>query len=529
MTQPLVSVWILGDQLLHDHPALRAAETLAGRAHLRVVLVESAQRTARLPYQRKKLVLLFSAMRHYAEELRTLGYSVDYRQATDALTGLRQHVAAHQPDHLLTMAAAEYDGRHFQQQLGEQLNLPVTVLPNTQFLVGRYDPYPAPDKKVILENFYRAQRRHWGLLLTADGEPIGGAWNFDRENRKPLPRTGLVIPPPRTFTPDAITQQAMAEVAALPEGVGRVDGFDLAVTRQEAEAAFDDFLRHRLANFGAYEDAMSERSAVLFHSLLSPAMNLGLLDPLAMARRAEDAYHAGLAPLAAVEGFIRQIVGWREYICWQYWRQMPGLLTANGWEHTRPLPRFFWDGDTEMNCLRRVVTRVLESGYSHHIERLMVICNFCLLAGIEPAAVNAWFLSCYVDAYEWVVTPNVIGMGLNADGGQTATKPYIASANYIHKMSDYCAGCRFNPKARTGADACPYNFLYWNFLLEHEATLRANPRFGPAVLGLKHLAPAERSAVQQQAAAFLAELPIYAPPASTDPYHLVTQPKGDHL
>ncbi len=507
MTQPRVSVWILGDQLLLDHPALHAAEALTDRAHIRVVLVESAQRLAKLPYQRKKLVLLLSAMRHYAQELQAAGYTVDYRQAASSGAGLRAHAAAWQPEHLFTMAAAEYRGRIFQtQRLAELLHMAVTVLPNTQFLVGRYDPYPSPDKKVILENFYRVQRKHWGLLLDAQGEPLGGAWNFDRENRKPLPRTGLAIPPPLSFAPDAITQQVMAEVAAFSTGVGRVEGFDLAVTRQEAEAAFDDFLRHRLANFGAYEDAMSQRSAVLFHSLLSPAMNIGLLDPLAMARRVEQAYHAGLAPLAAVEGFIRQIVGWREYIYWQYWRQMPGLLTANGWQHTRPLPRFFWDGATPMNCLQHVVNRVIDLGYSHHIERLMVLCNFAMLAGIEPTAVNVWFLTCYVDAYEWVVTPNVIGMGLNADGGQTATKPYIASANYINKMSDYCTGCRFNPKARTGDDACPYNFLYWNFLLEHETTLRANPRFGPAVLGLKHLAPDERTAIQRQAAAFLAAL-----------------------
>ena len=505
-----ISVWILGDQLLAAHPALAAAETLTDRASIRVVLVESAQRLARLPYQRKKLVLLLSAMRHYADELRSAGYAVEYVQAATAGEGLRRHVATWQPQRLLTMAAAEYRGRRFQQErLAGLLGVPVDVLPNTQFLVGRHDPYPQPDKRVILENFYRSLRRHWKLLLDDAGAPVGGAWNFDQENRKPLPRSGLAIPEPVRFAPDAITQAVMAEVAALPQGVGDCAGFDLAVTRTEAEQAFEDFIRHRVHAFGPYEDAMSRRSAVLFHSLLSPYMNIGLLDPLVMARRAEAAYRDGTAPIASVEGFIRQVVGWREYIYWQYWQQMPGLLAANEWQHTRPMPRFFWDGATEMKCLRHVVARVIDTGYSHHIERLMVICNFCLLAGIDPAAVNAWFLAFYVDAYEWVVAPNVIGMGLNADGGQIATKPYIASANYINKMSDYCAGCRFNPKQRTGDDACPYNVLYWNFLLEHEETLRANPRSGPAVLGLKHLSPAERSAVRNQAASFLAELPAY--------------------
>lgn len=506
-----VTVWILGDQLLREHPALLAAEAQASRSQLRVVLVESERRKQKLPYQRKKLVLLISAMRHYAEELRAAGYTVDYRRASSVLAGLRQHVAEFQPTHIVTMAAAEYSGRVFQQtQLAGLLDSPVTVLPNTQFLCGRFDPYPAPGKKVILENFYRAMRKHWRLLIDEQGEPVGGAWNFDRANRKPLPRGGLAAPPPLRFEPDAATHRVMAEIAALSQGVGSVDDFDLAVTRCEAERAFDDFLRHRLHNFGPYEDAMSQQSAVLFHSLLSPYMNIGLLEPLTMARQAEQAHLDGLAPLASVEGFIRQIVGWREYIYWQYWQQMPDLLRANSWRHTRPMPQLFWDGATEMNCLRQVVTRVIERGYSHHIERLMVICNFCMLAGVDPAAVNAWFLSFYIDAYEWVVTPNVIGMGLNADGGRTATKPYIASANYINKMSDYCAGCCFDPKQRSGDSACPYNFLYWNFLLQHEETLRANPRFGPAVLGLSHLGAEERSEIEQQAARFLTELPAYS-------------------
>lgn len=506
-----LSVWILGDQLLADHPALAAATALTSRDAIRVILIESAQRKVKLPYQRKKLVLLISAMRHFADELRAAGYHVEYLQADSALAGLRQHVAAWQPDRLLTMEAAEFRGREFQRrQLASLLPLPVEVLPNSQFLVGRAASAPDANKKVILEHFYRAMRKRWGVLLDPQtGAPEGGAWNFDRANRKPLPPGGLAVPPALHFAPDALTQRVMDEVAALPRGVGRVDDFALAVTRRDAEAAFDDFLRHRLHSFGPYEDAMSQRDGQLFHSLLSPYMNIGLLDPLAMVRRAEAAYRAGLASLPSVEGFIRQIIGWREYIYWQYWQLAPGLLTANGWQHTRAMPRFFWDGATEMNCLKHVIARVIEQGYSHHIERLMVICNFCLLAGIDPAAVNNWFLSFYIDAYEWVVAPNVIGMGLHTDGGRIATKPYLASANYINKMSDYCAGCRFNPKVRTGADACPYNFLYWNFLAEHEAVLRANPRFGPAVLGLRHVDAEARAEIKAQAAAFLAELPAY--------------------
>ena len=256
---------------------------------------------------------------------------------------------------------------------------------------------------------------------------------------------------------------------------------------------------------------MSRRHGVLFHSVLSPYMNLGLLDPLDMARAVEAEYRAGRAPLNSVEGFIRQVIGWREFIYWQYHRQMPGLRSANHWNATRPLPAFLWNAHTDIACLRAVVERLLDTGFTHHIERLMLVCNFCLLAGVDPAAVADWFLTFYIDSHDWVVLPNVIGMGLNADGGLTATKPYVASASYINKMSDYCSSCRFNPKSRTGPDACPFNFLYWNFLIQHEAALRKNTRLGPAVLGLRHLDDDERHKVQTQAAAYLDSLAPYQP------------------
>lgn len=503
----VATVWILGDQLLAAHPALAEAEALVGRANTRVLLVESAARTSKLPYQRKKLVLLFSAMRHYAEELREQGYAVDYRRAPTFLAGLRDHVAEFRPGGLWTMAAADWNGRSFQHQLARQLNLPVIALPNTQFLTGRFNPYPdtPPEKPAVMEYFYREMRRHFAVLMNGR-QPEGGQWNYDKENRQPLP-ANLALPEPPRFAPDPLTRAVMAEVAALPGGVGQVEGFDLAVTRREAQAAFADFLAHRLPQFGPYEDAMTARQATLFHSILSPYLNIGLLEPLELIREAERAYDEGRAPLNSVEGFVRQILGWREYIYWQYWRQGPEMAGMNAWGAQRPLPSFFWSAETEMNCLRHAIGRALEDGYTHHIERLMLLCNFAALAGLEPTAVNDWFLSCYVDAYEWVMVPNVIGMGLNADGGRTATKPYIASANYIQKMSDYCAGCRFNPKQRHGPDACPFNFLYWNFLLEHEATLRANPRLGRNVLGLRYLDEGERTAVVQQAQQFLHSLP----------------------
>lgn len=498
------SVWILGDQLLEQHPALVAAAAETGPDGLSVVLVESRARSVRLPYQRKKLVLLFSAMRHYALELEQSGYLVDYVRAEDMLSGLQQHVATYRPEQIFTMAASEYRGRRFQTRLQHNLGVPVAVLPNTQFLTGQFDPIPRPQpgKRYVMENFYRLMRRRFNLLMDPGGDPAGGQWNFDAQNRRPLPR-GLQPPPRLRFEPDQITRQAMAQVALISPAVGSVEGFDLAVTRSQAQQALLDFLEHRLENFGPYEDAMSSASDALFHSVLSPYLNIGLLQPLQVAQAAQERYALGQAPLQSVEGFVRQVVGWREYIYWQYWRQMPGLYSANFWDAQRPLPDFFWDAGTEMNCLRQVIRRALDQGYTHHIERLMLLCNFCLLAGISPQRVNDWFSACYIDAYEWVMLPNVLGMGLHADGGVTATKPYVASANYIHKMSDYCNGCRYDPKKRLGSGACPFNTLYWNFLIQHEPVLRANPRLGPAVLGLRRIDPEERRKIQAQAARFL--------------------------
>jgi deoxyribodipyrimidine photolyase-related protein len=502
------SVWILGDQLLARHPALAAAEEAVSRESLRVVLAESAARSQRLPYQHKKLVLLFSAMRHYAAELREQGYAVDYVQAPTFEDGLRQHVAAWRPGRLFVMEASEWQGRGFQQrQLAEAVGIPTTLVPNRQFLVGRFDPYPdaEPDRRVVMEHFYRKMRRRFGVLMTPDGEPMGGQWNYDAQNRKPLPRSTRPPAAP-AFRPDDITRGVMAEVEDAGLGVGTAHGFDLAVTREQALSAFDDFLAKRLAEFGPYEDAMSSQHPTLYHSFLSPYLNIGLLEPLELFEAAQEAYREGQAPINSVEGYVRQVLGWREYIYWQYWRRMPDLMEANAWNAQRPLPRFFWDGDTEMNCLRKAIGRAIDTGYNHHIERLMLLCNFCLLAGILPAAVNDWFLTFYVDAYEWVMAPNVLGMGLNADGGLITTKPYIASANYINRMSDYCRSCRFQAKERTGEDACPFNYLYWNFLVEHEAILRANPRLGRNVVGLRYLDEGTQQEVRSQARAFLEAL-----------------------
>ncbi len=510
-----ILVWIPGDQLLAEHPALEQAIAQVGMSRVRVLLIESQQRALRLPYHRQKIVLLFSAMRHYADHLRQRGINVDYIHEASFSAAIVTVVAQHHPGAVWMMQSAEFRTRRAQQRLEDTLPVPVRLFANTQFLVGEHNPFPSvpAGKRVVMEPFYRAMRTHFGVLMTAEGGPAGGRWNYDEDNRKPLPR-GLTPPALPHFVPDVITREVLTQVNSLPRLTGTTEGFGHAVTHEQAQAALDDFIAHRLPWFGDYEDAMSAEHDTLFHSVLSPYLNIGLLTPMQLIRAAERAFQDGLAPLNAAEGFVRQVLGWREYIYWQYWRQMPDLLQANDWDAQRGMPAMFWTGETDMACLRHVTTRLLRTGYSHHIERLMLICNFCLLAGVHPLAVSEWFLSMYLDAYEWVVLPNVIGMGLNADGGRTATKPYIASASYIRRMSNYCRDCHFKPDARTGPQACPFNLLYWNFVITHEDRLRQNPRSGKAVLGLRHLSADERAAVQEQAADVLSKLEVYENPLS---------------
>jgi deoxyribodipyrimidine photolyase-related protein len=502
-----VTVWILGDQLLHNHPALEFAEQQAARNQICILMIESEARSRRFPYQLKKLVFLFSAMRHYAENLVHHGYRVDYRISTTTTKALIEHVNAYNPERLFTMAASEYHGRSYQRSLEALIGVPLTILPNTQFLCGEYNPIPEPQpgKFYVQETFYRNMRRHFNLLLDEDGEPYGGKWNFDKENRRKLPKEVHPVDP-KIFEPDGITREVMSEVERKFQGVGEVRGFDLAVTHADACLAAADFLDHRLAHFGAYEDAMSSTYQTVNHSRLSPYLNIGLLEPMSLVKAVQERYENGEAAINSAEGFIRQVVGWREFIYWQYWRLMPDLPVSNYWQAVRPLPEFFWDGKTALRCLHFVISRGLQTGYAHHIERLMIVSNFCLLMGINPDEVNDWFLSVFIDAFEWVMLPNVYGMGLYADGGQISTKPYISSANYINRMSDYCLQCSYNHKARTGEEACPFNYLYWNFILGNEEKLRSNPRMGRSLLGLRHLKPEDRQQVMKQAKRFLEQI-----------------------
>jgi len=507
MTQP-ISIWILGNQLLIDHPALSHAEEQAARQDIRVLLIESQYLLDHRPAHPARLILLLSAMRHYADHLHKAGFEVDYRKAPTFRKGIQDHLEMYNPSRLLSMAASGHSGKQFQKNtLPGITSLPTEVLPNTQFLVGQFNPYPQPDpdKQYIMEYFYRELRKYFQILVDGQGKPAGGKWNYDQQNRKPLPED-VQIPPLPTFPPDKVTQQVTAQLS--PRFKPRKMGFDfnLAVTHEQAARALEDFIQNRLGNFGPYEDAMTSRSSVIFHSHLSPYLNIGLLTPLQVIHAVQQAYQSSKIPLNSAEGFIRQVLGWREFMYWQYQRDMPELKNGNYWHADNPLPAFFWDGETKLNCLQEVIHRALTTGYNHHIERLMILGNFCTLAGINPQQVLDWFMSNYVDAYPWVMVPNVIGMGLHADGGKIGTKPYISSANYIQKMSDYCQDCKFDHHARTGSGACPFNYLYWNFLLHHQERLKSNPRMALSLSNLRHLDQEEREKVKEQADTFISRL-----------------------
>jgi len=460
----------------------------------RVLLAESTARARRLPFHKKRLVLVWSAMRHLAAELREMGYEVDYHeQADDYGAVFREHIRTHAPDRFVMMHTAEWGVSTALARLAARAGAEAEVLPSDMFLSSEaaFASWAEGKRHLRLETFYRRMRQESGILMEPDGEPAGGRWNYDRENRE-TPPPDHEFPRPRRFPPDAVTRAVMKLVARDYAGhFGTVSGFRLPVTRAGAEAFLADFLDHRLDLFGPYQDAMVHGEHVLYHSLLSSLLNIGLLDPLSCCQRAEQRWREGRARLSSVEGFVRQILGWREFVRQVYLLRMPDYAQANQLDAGLPLPRFFWDADTDLACVRDAVSQLLTHGSNHHIVRLMVTGNLSLLAGFDPQQVNRWYWTAYTDAWEWVVTPNVLGLALYADGGLLASKPYAASANYVRRMSDHCRKCRYDPRQTTGEDACPFNALYWDFLARHEGELRGNPRLNLVYAQLDRLDPGE--------------------------------------
>ena len=446
-------------------------------------MVEVQEEATYVRHHKKKIAFLFSAMRHFAIELREAGWTVDYVKLDDAgntgsFTGeVARAVAQHGPAKVLVTEPGEWRVRSAMDAWADELGCPVDILEDDRFVAthAEFQDWAEGRKQLRMEYFYRDMRRKTGLLMDGD-QPEGGKWNYDAENRKPA-KADLFMPTPLRTEPDAITSDVLALVSSrFDNHFGDLEPFWFGVTRAHAEAALDHFIEVALAKFGDYQDAMLEGEKFLYHSLLSLYINAGLLDPLDVCRRVETAYHAGEAPLNATEGFIRQIIGWREYVRGIYWLKMPGYVDENFFGNTRDLPDFYWTAETDMACLRAAISQTKEEAYAHHIQRLMVTGNFALLAGIDPKQVHEWYLAVYADAYEWVELPNTLGMSQFGDGGVLGSKPYASSGNYINKMSDHCKGCAYSVSQKTGDGACPFNPLYWDFLHRNRDKLAGNPR-----------------------------------------------------
>jgi deoxyribodipyrimidine photolyase-related protein len=497
---------VLGDQCTRTLSALADLD----RARDVVLMAEVMGECTSVRHHRQKIALVLSAMRHFTRALAARGVPVDHVRLDDpgntgSLRGeVVRAVRRHGAGRIVATEPGEWRVREDMRGWAAAAGVPVELRDDTRFICSLADfaSWAEGRRTLRMEYFYRGMRRRTGLLMEGD-EPAGGQWNFDAENRKRLPHD--VHPPPRfRVAPDAITREVLDLVAArFPDHWGGLDGFAWPVTAADAEAALDRFIAERLPRFGDYQDAMAEAEPTLFHALLSTSLNLGLLLPLDVCRRAEAAWRDGRAPLNAVEGFIRQILGWREYVRGLYWLKMPEYARMNALGADRALPGFYWSADSGMACIDAVVRQTHDLAYAHHIQRLMVTGNFALLAGLDPVEVNDWYLCVYADAFEWVELPNTHGMALHADGGVMASKPYAASGRYIDRMSDHCRHCRYDVREAVGERACPFNALYWDFLARHRTRFERNPRMAQMYRTMDRMDRAKVTAMRQQATSFL--------------------------
>ncbi len=500
---------VLGDQLSRDLAALRDLD----RARDTVLLVEVRAECTYVRHHQKKIILILSGMRHFAAALAAEGTRVRYVTLDDpantqSFRGEVVRAAADLgPARIVVTEPGEWRVRDDIGGWQDAAGVPVEVLADGRFLasIADFRHWAEGRRSLRMEFFYRDMRRRHGLLLD-DGLPAGGRWNYDPENRKRLP-AAVTAPARFRYEPDATTRAVIALVAReFGDHFGAAEDFALPVTAEEAEHALSDFIAERLPSFGDWQDAMRAGEGALFHALISTSLNLGLLDPLACCRAAERAWREGAAPLPAVEGFIRQILGWREYVRGIYWTHMPEYGTRNALAATRKLPWFYWSADTDMRCLADAVATTRDHAYAHHIQRLMLTGNFALLAALHPDEVDEWYLIVYADAYQWVEMPNVRGMALFADGGVMGSKPYAASGAYINRMSDYCGKCHYDVRRSTGPGACPFNFLYWDFMARHAAMLGGNPRMAMPLRTYERMAPDKQAALRDEAQRFLARM-----------------------
>lgn len=500
---------ILGDQLSHGISALSGQD----KADAVILMVEVDEETTYVRHHKAKIAYILSAMRHHACSLREAGWIVDYVKLDDAknsgsLTGeIALAIERHRPSLIRATEASEWRVRTMLESWADRFDVPVSLLPDDRFLASHddFETWAADRKQLRMEFFYRDMRRKSGLLMDGD-KPVGGQWNFDSENRKPA-KNGIVIPKPLHFEPDPITREVLQMVEARFAGhPGRTAKFGFAVSREDALKQQAHFLDHALPFFGDYQDAMLTGEPFLWHSILSPYINSGLLDPLELCRAVEARFKAGKVPLNAAEGFIRQIIGWREYVRGIYWFAGPGYVDRNELGAKRDLPSFYWTGDTDMHCMSEAIGQTLEYAYAHHIQRLMITGNFALIAGVDPKQVHEWYLAVYADAYEWVELPNTLGMSQFGDGGMLASKPYASSGAYINRMSNYCSSCHYNVKQRIGPDACPFNALYWDFIARNEGKLRSNVRMAMPYKNWARMDGADKAALRASAKQFLERL-----------------------
>ncbi|GAB5504476.1 cryptochrome/photolyase family protein [Pyruvatibacter sp.] len=503
---------ILGDQL---SPAMSSLADIDPDTDT-ILLAEVMAECTYVKHHKKKIIFVLSAMRHFAHELEEQGYNVDYIKLTDkgntgTLKGeVERALKRHKANRLVVTRSGEFRLAEDLETWCTDLGVDVELRDDDRFLckLDEFNEWAEGRKELRMEYFYREMRRKTSFLMDQNEKPEGGQWNFDKDNRKPI-KGDLDFPGPSKFTPDEITQEVIDLVnSEFADHFGQSGSFTFATTRSQAEHALRHFIQHALPRFGDYQDAMTDKDPHLFHSVISTYLNAGLLDAHAVCAAAENAYKNGDAPLNAVEGFIRQIIGWREFVRGIYWREMPDYKTRNTLNASAPLPDFFWTGETKMACMAQAIGQTRDHAYAHHIQRLMVTGNFALIAGLHPDEVNDWYMRVYSDAYEWVELPNTHGMAIWADGGVVGSKPYAASGKYIDRMSDHCSNCAYSVKEQTGETACPFNALYWDFLARHEERFKKNGRMGLVMKSLERMNSQKLDATRQRAADILKNLDV---------------------
>ena len=497
-------VLVLGDQLDETSSAFIGFDPLQDA----IWMAEVEQESTHVISSKQRITFFLSAMRHFAQSLKEKKWPVIYtkldtKENAGSLAGeLEKTILATNPQQLIMVMPGEFRVRTSLQAVAAKHQLNLEIRSDNHFLcdLAMFQNHISNRKQVRLEFFYREMRQKTGILM--DGKnPVGNKWNFDVENRGSFGKKGPQdLPPPTRFIPDDTTREVIQLVEQkFSKHPGSISTFGWPVTRKDALVALNEFIEHRLPQFGQYQDAMWEGEVWLYHSHLASALNTKLIHPQEVIEKAQEAFFAGHAAIEAVEGFIRQILGWREYVRGIYWTHMPEYIDRNAMHATSKLPDFYWTGQTEMACLKDAIELTLEHGYAHHIQRLMVTGLYALLLGVHPKEVHAWYLGVYVDAVEWVELPNTIGMSQYADGGLMASKPYIASGKYIDRMSNHCKGCKFNPAESTGKDACPFTTLYWDYLNKHSSALAKNPRMLMQLKNLHRLSDEKKNQISIQA------------------------------